>query len=221
MPVHNADIADLFNRVADLLEIESDNPFRVRAYRNAARIVSSQSKSMADRVDQGEDLTELPGIGKDLAEKIKEIVRTGSLSLLKEIEKKTPPELSHLMKIGGLGPKRVKILYEKLGISSLEDLKKAAQAGKISLLKGFGDKTEQRILEEIGREKKEKRVKLVVAEEVANSLLKSLNKVKGVQEAVAAGSYRRRKETVADLDLLVTCQKDCEVMERFVSYEDV
>ena len=221
MPVHNADIADLFNRVADLLEIESDNPFRVRAYRNAARIVSSQSKSMADRVDQGEDLTELPGIGKDLAEKIKEIVRTGSLSLLKEIEKKTPPELSHLMKIGGLGPKRVKILYEKLGISSLEDLKKAAQAGKISLLKGFGDKTEQRILEEIRREKKEKRVKLVVAEEVANSLLKSLNKVKGVQEAVAAGSYRRRKETVADLDLLVTCQKDCEVMDRFVSYEDV
>jgi DNA polymerase (family 10) len=108
MPVHNADIADLFNRVADLLEIESDNPFRVRAYRNAARIVSSQSKSMADRIDQGEDLTELPGIGKDLAEKIKEIVETGSLSLLKEIGKKTPSELSHLMKIGGLGPKRVK-----------------------------------------------------------------------------------------------------------------
>jgi DNA polymerase (family 10) len=140
---------------------------------------------------------------------------------LKEIEKKTPPELSHLMKIGGLGPKRVKILYETLRISSLEDLKKAAQAGKISLLKGFGEKTEQRILEEIGREKKEKRVKLVVAEEVANSLLNSLNKVKGVQEAVAAGSYRRRKETVADLDLLVTCQKDCEVMDRFVNYEDV
>jgi DNA polymerase (family 10) len=221
MPVHNADIADLFNRVADLLEIESDNPFRVRAYRNAARIVSSQSKSMADRVDQGEDLTELPGIGKDLAEKIKEIVKTGSLSLLKEIEKKTPPELSQLMKIGGLGPKRVKILYEKLGISSLQELKKAAQAKQISLLEGFGEKTEQRILDEIGREKKEKRVKLVVAEEVANSLLKSLNKVKGVQEAVAAGSYRRRKETVADLDLLVTCQKDCEVMDRFVNYEDV
>jgi DNA polymerase (family 10) len=176
---------------------------------------------MADRVDQGEDLTELPGIGKDLAEKIKEIVKTGSLSLLKEIEKKTPPELSHLMKIGGLGPKRVKILYEKLGISSLEGLKKAAQAGKISLLEGFGEKTEQRILEEIGREKKEKRVKLVVAEEVANSLLKSLKKVKGVQEAVVAGSYRRRKETVADLDLLVTCQKDCGVMDHFVNYEDV
>jgi DNA polymerase (family 10) len=221
MPVHNADIADLFNRVADLLEIESDNPFRVRAYRNAARIVSSQSKTMADRVDQGEDLTELPGIGKDLAEKIKEIVKTGSLSLLKEIEKKTPPELSHLMKIGGLGPKRVKILYEKLGISSLEELKKAAQAGKIRLLEGFGEKTEQRVLEEIGREKKEKRIKLVVAEEVANALLKSLKKMKGVQEAVVAGSYRRRKETVADLDLLVTCQKDCGVMDHFVNYEDV
>jgi DNA polymerase (family 10) len=221
MPVHNADIADIFNQVADLLEIESDNPFRVRAYRNAARIVSSQSKSMADRVDEGEDLTELPGIGKDLAEKIKEIVKTGSLSLLKEIEKKTPLELTHLMKIGGLGPKRVKILYEKLGISSPQELKKAAQAGKISLLEGFGEKTEQRVLEEIGREKKEKRIKLVVAEEVANALLKSLKKVKGVQEAVVAGSYRRKKETVADLDLLVTCQKDCEVMGHFVNYEDV
>ena len=221
MPVHNADIADIFNQVADLLEIESDNPFRVRAYRNAARIVSSQSKSMTDRVDQGEDLTELPGIGKDLAEKIREIVKTGSLSFLKELERKTPSELSHLMKIGGLGPKRVKILYEKLGISSLEALKKAAQAGKISLLKGFGEKTEQKILEEIGREKKEKRIKLVVAEEVANSLLRSLKKMKGVQEAVVAGSYRRRKETVADLDLLVTCQKDCEVMDHFVNYEDV
>ncbi len=221
MPVHNADVADIFNRMADLLEIENANPFRVRAYRNAARIMGGQSKSIVEMVDQGEDLTKLPGIGKDLAEKVKEIVRTGSLSQLKEIEGRTPPELSRLMKIAGLGPKRVKILHDKLGITGLGELRKAAQDGKISQLKGFGKKTEQQIVEEIGREKKEKRFKLVVAEEVANAIIKYLKKVKGVKEAIVAGSYRRRKETVADLDILVTCQKDCEVTEQFVSYEDV
>ena len=109
--------------MADLLEIEGANPFRVRAYRNAARIIGGQSRSVAEMVGQGEDLTMLPGIGKDLAEKIHEIVRTGSLSQLKELESRTPPELSRLMKIAGLGPKRVKILYEKLRIASLEELK--------------------------------------------------------------------------------------------------
>ena len=221
MPVHNADIADIFNRMADLLEIENANPFRVRAYRNAARIMSSQSKSVAEMVGQGEDLTKLPGIGKDLAEKVKEFVQTGSLSQLKEIEGRTPAELSRLMKVAGLGPKRVKILHEKLGITSLDELKEAAQEGKISQLKGFGKKTEQQIVEEIGREKKEKRFKLVVAEEVANAIIKYLKGTKGIKEAIVAGSYRRRRETIADLDILVTCQKDCDVMERLVSYEDV
>ncbi len=221
MPVHNSDVADIFNRMADLLEIENANPFRVRAYRNAARIMGSQSKSIVEMVDQGEDLTKLPGIGKDLAEKVKEIVRTGSLSQLKEIEGRTPPELSRLMKIAGLGPKRVIILHEKLEITGLDELREAALDGKISQLKGFGKKTERQIVEEIGREKKEKRFKLVVAEEVANAIIKYLRKVKGVKEAIVAGSYRRRKETVADLDILVTCQKDCEVMEHFISYEDV
>ncbi len=221
MPVHNSDIADIFNEFADLLEIEDANPFRVRAYRNAARMMSSQSKSVADMVAHGEDLTKLPGIGKDLAEKVKEIVQTGSLSQLKEIEGRTPGELTRLMKIAGLGPKRVKTLHEELGIISLDELKKAAQDGKINQLKGFGKKTEQQILEKIGREKKEKRFKLAVAEEVADDIIKYLKKVKGVKEAIVAGSYRRKKETVADLDVLVTCQKGCEVMEHFVSYEDI
>lgn len=172
-------------------------------------------------VEQGEDLAKLPGIGKDLAEKIHEIVRTGGLSQLKELEGRTPAGLSRLMKIAGLGPKRVKILYDKLRIEGLEELKEAARSGRISELRGFGKKTEQQILEEIGREKKEKRFKLVVAEEVANALIRYLKKAKGVKEVIAAGSYRRRRETVADLDILATCQKGCDVMDRFVSYEDV
>jgi DNA polymerase (family 10) len=221
MPVHNAEIAEIFSRVGDLLEIEGANPFRIRAYRNAARIIGGQSKSVAEMIDQGEELTKLPGIGKDLAEKVKEIVRTGSLSQLKELESRMPPELTRLMKVAGLGPKRVKILYEKLKITGLDELKEAAQGGKISQLRGFGKKTEQQILEKMGREKKEKRFKLGVAEEVANAVIKYLKDVKGVKEAIVAGSYRRRKESVADLDILVTCRKGCDVMEHFVSYEDV
>ena len=221
MPIHNSEIADIFNQMADLLEIEDANPFRIRAYRNAARVLSSQSRSIAEMIDRQEDLTELPGIGKDLGEKIGEIVRTGSLSQLRELEEKIPGQLSRLMKMAGLGPKRVKILYEKLGITDIDQLKAAAQEGRISELRGFGEKTERQILEDTGREKKEERFKLAVAEEAANAMVAHLKKVKGVGEVIVAGSYRRRKETVADLDILVTCQKGPEVMEHFVAHEDV
>jgi DNA polymerase (family 10) len=221
MPVHNADIADLFNQVADLLEILGENLFRIRAYRNAARTVGGLSQSVAAMVEEGKDLTELSGIGKDLAGKIQEIVKTGTLSQLQELEDRIPPQLSRLMKIPGLGPKRVKTLYDKLAISSLEDLKKAAEEGKIKKLAGFGDKTEKMILDEIGREKKEARIKLSVAEEVAEAIVSHLKKVEGAKEVIVAGSYRRKKETVADLDVLATCKKGSKVMDAFVNYDTV
>jgi len=221
MPVHNADIADLFNQVADLLEILGENLFRIRAYRNAARTVGGLSQSVAAMVEEGKDLTELSGIGKDLAGKIQEIVKTGTLSQLQELEDRIPPQLSRLMKIPGLGPKRVKTLYDKLAISSLEDLKKAAEEGKIKKLAGFGDKTEKMILDEIGREKKEARIKLSVAEEVAEAIVSHLKKVEGTKEVIVAGSYRRKKETVADLDVLATCKKGSKVMDAFVNYDTV
>jgi DNA polymerase (family X) len=219
--VRNAQIAEMFTRLADLLEIEEANPFRVRAYRNAARIIAAQSKSVADMVNQGAGLTDLPGIGKDLAEKIRQIVTTGVLVQLQEMESQTPPELTRLMRIAGLGPKKVKVLYTTLGITSVEALKKAAEEEKIRELKGFGQKTEERILAEIGREKKEKRFELAVVEEIAETLVTRLKESSGVIEAVAAGSYRRRQETVADLDLLVSCKRGSRVMDEFVQYEQV
>jgi DNA polymerase (family 10) len=221
MPAHNSDISDLFNQVADLLEILGENPFRIRAYRNAARTVGSLSQSVATMVEQGKDLTELSGIGKDLAGKVQEIVKTGNLSYLQELEDRIPPQLGRLMKIPGLGPKRVKILYDELKITSLEDLKKAAEEGKIKELKGFGDKTEKMILDEIGREKKETRIKLSVAEEIADGIVSHLKKVEGVSKVVVAGSYRRKKETVADLDVLATCRQGSKVMDAFVYYDNV
>ena len=222
MPVHNTEIVRLFNRLADLLEVENANPFRVRAYRNAARIVSGYSKSMADLLAEGQDLSELPGIGKDLANKIKTITETGNLPLLKEVEARTPAALSDLMKIEGLGPKRIKILYEQLHISSLDDLKQAAHNGQIRELKGFGSKTEAMILLRAKHfNGTEKRSRLLDAEETAKPLLAHLKKTKGIKDITLAGSFRRRKETVGDLDILVTATKNSPIMQQFVDYEEV
>lgn len=221
MPVLNSDVARIFNQLADLLEIQSANPFRVRAYRNAARTITGLGKGVAEMVEEGEDLSDLPGIGKDLAGKIKEIVETGSLGQLTEVEKETPAELGKLMKIPGLGPKRVGALHEELGVSSLQDLEKRAEEKKIRELKGFGKKTEATILEGVQEVSEHgDRIKLSEAEETADALLTYLGKVKGINEMTVAGSFRRRKETVGDLDILVACKKDSKVMEAFAGYDD-
>lgn len=222
MPVQNADVAEIFNKIADILDIQGENPFRIRAYRNAARTVTNLPRNVSDMIASDEDLTELSGIGKDLAGKIKEIVETGSLSQLKELEQETPPELSELMKVENLGPKRVSALHQSLGINSLKDLKEAAEKGNIRDIEGFGEKTEQQILEALEQEVgEEKRIKLQEAEQRADPLVNFLKKTKGVKDITVAGSFRRRKETVGDLDILITCKKGSDVMDRFVEYEDV
>ncbi len=222
MPIHNSDVAAIFNKLADLLEIKGENPFRVRAYRNAARTIEGLSRNVADMVEAGEDLSKLPGIGKDLALKIEEIVKTGKLSKLEEIQNELPSDLVLFLEIQGLGPKRVRKIYETLGISTLEELRKAAEQHRIRELEGFGEKTEKLILEELDRiGKTEKRYKLSTADEIAQALVKYLRKAKGVKEVVVAGSYRRRKETVGDLDILVTHVKNSNIMDHFVGYEDV
>jgi DNA polymerase (family 10) len=138
------------------------------------------------------------------------------------VESRTRPELATLLHLPGIGPKRVQALHQALGIRSLEELEKAARAGKIRQLSGFGTQTEQRILEALERQKgQEQRIKLIAAEEPAMALETYLNHVPGIKEVVLAGSYRRRQETIGDLDILVTCQKNCRVMERFVNYENV
>jgi DNA polymerase (family 10) len=223
MPVHNSDIEAIFNEVADLLEIKGENPFRVRAYRNAARVIGGLSQSVADMVAQRRDLSELSGIGKDLAGKIEEVVRTGTLSFLTELQGQMPAGLSDLLKVPGLGPKRVAALNKQLGVTTLGELQEAAEQGRIHGLAGFGAKTEQRIAQEAARlqEESAQRVKLVVAEQIAEPLVEYLRQTEGLDEIVVAGSYRRRRETVADLDILATCRKGTPIMDRFVSYEDV
>lgn len=220
MPVHNTDIARIFVEVADLLEIEGANRFRVRAYRNGAQTMRQLSDNVADLVEEGADLTELEGIGEDLAEYIEEIVETGSLTLLDELEAETPPALADLMHIEGLGPKRVKKLHESLGITSREELQSAAEDGRIRELEGFGETMEQNILDHI-EQGEEERTMWSEVEPVARDVEAYVADIEPVDRVEVAGSYRRRKETVGDLDVLALGEEGEEIMDHFVGYEDV
>lgn len=222
MPVHNADIAEIFNTIGDLLEIKGENPFRVRAYRNAARTIEGLSKSASDLIEKNEDLSKLPGVGKDLAGKIKTIVQTGTLPLLEELKIEIPEELSGLMKIQGMGPKKIALIYHELNIKTADELRQAIEEHKISELPGFGKVTEKNILEGLDRRKSgSKRYKLAKAEQLVHPYLLYLRSGKKVKSIEIAGSYRRRKETVGDIDILVVCKQGCSIMGRFTDYDDV
>jgi DNA polymerase (family 10) len=221
MAVHNADIAAMFEEIADLLEIQGANPFRVRAYRNAARTMEGLGRDLAALVRAGEDLTELPGIGEDLAAKIKEAVETGRLAFLDRLHKELPPAITDLLKIPGLGPKRVRTLYHDLGVQTLEQLARAARDGRIRELPGFGAKTEEKILEAVQAHlSSARRFKLAVAAQYATPLVEHLRRAPGVGRVVVAGSFRRMRETVGDLDILVTTTHPEEVLQRFAAYEE-
>jgi DNA polymerase (family X) len=226
MPIHNSAIAEMFGKVADLLDISNADEFRIRAYRTAAQTISSLTRSAAEMVKAKEDLSELPGIGKSLAGKIKEIVETGSLTRLKELENQVPAGLVSLMKVSGLGPRKVLTLHNQLGISSRQELEKAAKAGRIREVPGFGEKTEHAIIVSLERQasrtrEEEGRLRFVAAEQISRPLLSYLRKIKGAGLVEVAGSFRRKCQMVADLDLVATCSKDSEMMDLFTQYEDV
>lgn len=222
MPVTNADIAAIFEEIADLLEIQGENPFRIRAYRNAARSVSDLSRDARALIADGEDLTKLPGIGKDLAGKISEIIASGHCSLLDRLHRQLPASTAELLAIPGLGPKRVRLLHQELDVNTPEQLQRAARDGRIRVLPGFGEKTEAKILAALEAPgSKVRRFKLAVAAQYAEPLTAYLSKAGGVAQVVIAGSYRRAKETVGDLDILVIAKEPKVVMERLVAYEDV
>ncbi len=221
--MQNPDIARLFDEVADLLEIQDANPFRVRAYRNAARTIRDYPEPIAELVHSGgKDLTEIPGIGEDLAEKITDIVKTGELPLRKQLAAKLPAGLLDLLRIPGLGPKRVKLLHKKLKVTSAADLAAALDKGRIQKLKGFGPKMEEKIRTGLGAAQvSERRLLLHEAEAQANAIVAHLEAGGGITAIEVAGSYRRRKETIGDLDVLVTCTDSTKIMDRFVKYGEV
>ena len=222
MPIHNADIAATFEEIADRLEIQGANPFRIRAYRNAARTLGELPQEARALLEQGDDLTRLPGIGDDLATKVNEIVTTGRCSLLDRLRKDLPPAVTELLQIPGLGPKRVKTLYHDLEVQTVEQLYRAARDGRIRNLPGFGEKTELNILQAVeAHASQTRRFKLAVAAQYADALCTFLQAIAGVDKVTVAGSFRRMRETVGDLDILVTAAAGSAVMMRFTSYDEV
>ncbi|QPC42459.1 DNA polymerase/3'-5' exonuclease PolX [Kaustia mangrovi] len=222
MAVHNVDIADMFDRMAGLLDIEGANPFRVRAYRQAAGTIRDLPESLAAMVADGDDLSELPAIGDDLAEKICEIVETGRFRELEATEKRIPATLADLTRIPGIGPKRARKLHDALGIASLDDLASAAKAGKVRELEGFGEAVEAQFLEAIeAHRSKKQRFRISIAEDYAKGLEAYLKTARGVARVIVAGSYRRRRETVGDLDILATAADGAAVIDHFTRYDEI
>jgi DNA polymerase (family 10) len=228
MPVHNAEVAQVFDEIADLLELQDANPFRVRAYRNASRMLGELRRNVRSMVEAGEDLDALPGIGPDLGGKIGEIVATGSCALLQRLRAEVPADLSAMLKLPHLGPKRVRALHEELGVQTLAQLYAAALAGRVRSVHGFGERMQQHILEATRASLAAaasgpvaRRIRLNVADAVANDLLAHLRAQAGVERAEAAGSLRRRKESIGDLDLLAQGSDGQAIVDAFVRQPDV
>jgi DNA polymerase (family 10) len=221
--VENIQIAKTFEEVADLLEIQNANPFRVRAYRNAARTIGTLDTPVASMLENdGDALTQLPGIGADLAGKITKICRTGELPLLKQLTRKTPESLVALLRIPGVGPKRTRLIYKKLGVKTLGELEKAAQAGRLSTLPGMGKALEGAVLRGIEQDKAHvARMPLAEAEAYVHALVERLRAIPGVERLDIAGSFRRRSETVGDVDILVASDQATAVAAAFVGDHDV
>jgi len=221
--MQNAEIARLLGEVADLLEISAGNPFKVRAYRNAARTVADHPDPIAELVAGGEfDLTDLAGIGDGIAKEITALVQTGTLPQRQQLMATVPPGLLDLLRISGLGPKRVKLFHDRLKVNSIADLKDALEKGKIAKLGGFGPKLLEKIREGIaGGAAAQNRIVLHEAEQYARAIVEYLKAGGGIDAIDVAGSFRRRKETIGDLDIVVSCANAPAVIDRFGKFGEV
>jgi DNA polymerase (family 10) len=211
----NQEIARIFNDIADLLEIKGENPFRIRAYRRAAQNIEGLAKDVAEI--SKDDLLTVPGIGQDLAGKVEEYVRTGKLQFYEDLKKEVPAGLSALLSVPSLGPKTAKLLFEQLHIKDLETLERFARDHKLIGLPGIKEKTEENILKGIDMLKRGlERKPLGKVLPIANDILEHLKKKAPVKKLTIAGSIRRWKETIKDIDILATAENPKEVMKAFV-----
>jgi DNA polymerase (family 10) len=218
----NDRIADAFDEMADILEFQGANPFRVRAYRNAARTVRDYPESIPSLVQSGtRPLTDIVGIGKDLADKIAVLVNTGELPQLTELQAQVPKTVLHIMRLPGIGPKKAAALTKELHIQTLDQLQAACAGGKVRLLKGFGAKTEEMILKGMTlAQSAHVRMYWADADHMAQALREHLSACRSIRELELTGSYRRGKETVGDLDILVVSADAGEVMDRLAEFPE-
>jgi DNA polymerase (family 10) len=217
----NIEIANLFNEIADFLEVKEENPFRIRAYRRAAQALEGLSEDIG-AIAERKALQEVPGIGKDLAGKIQEYLSSGKIEYLETLRKEIPAGVIDLMGIHGVGPKTAKLLYEQVGVDSVEKLEELAKSHTLAGLPGIKAKTEENILKGIavwrsGRERMPLGTALVLAE----AILGQLRRLKEADQIAPAGSLRRMKETVKDIDILVTSKNPARIMDVFVTLPNV
>jgi len=223
--MQNAEIARLLGEVADLLEISAGNPFKVRAYRNAGRTVADYPDPLSELVkDEAFDLTDLPGIGGGIAKEITALLETGTLPQRQQLVATIPPGLLDLLRISGLGPKRVKLFHDQLKVNSVADLTRALEAGKIAKLGGFGPKLLEKIREGVAGAAAgtgQRRMVLHEAEQYARALVEYLKAGGGIDAIEVAGSFRRRKETIGDLDMVVSGANAPDLISRFGKFGEV
>lgn len=220
--MNNREIVNTFNRVADMLSIRGDQIHRVLAYSKAAESIAALGRDINQVYAEGK-LTEIPGIGKTLAAKIEEMLTTGKLEFYDRLSAEILPSLVDLLRVEGLGPKRVKQIYDVLGVTTLDELTAVAQAGELSKLPRMGKKTEARLLAAIDALQRhgDGRTPLGDAWPTAQAMLAELEKVPGVTKTAVAGSLRRMKETIGDIDLLVAAEDAAAVMARFAELENI
>jgi DNA polymerase (family 10) len=216
-PLAKSDVASLLAEIADIMEILGENPFKSRAYATAARVVESLTGDLQEMVVSRE-LMNVKGIGKGIFEKIQTLIETGSLPLHEELKSRIPDGLLGLLRIPGMGPKKVKAVYEKLGVKSVGELEYACVENRLSELDGFGARSQEKILAGIQNLKKYmERHLLSIAYEEAMGIYPEITRHPDVQRHLLAGSLRRFKETIKDIDILVSAKRSSSVMERFSS----
>jgi DNA polymerase (family 10) len=217
----NLEIARIFNNIADLLEIKGDNPFKIRAYRRAALNLESIAEDLATISARG-DLREIPGIGKDLSQKIEEYLRIGSMSYYEELKREIPESLLDLVAIQGVGPKKAKLFHDTLGITSIDELQDMAQSHQLQGIPGIKEKTEENILRGIAFYKQGVgRMTMGYAMAISKRVTDQLREIPGVEQIDSAGSLRRRMETIGDIDILVSSSSPHEVMDTFIHLPEV
>ena len=217
--INNIEIATVFEEMADLLELSGENAFRIRAYRNGAKAIRDLSESVAELVNADIDLTTIDGIGSTLAEKSAVLVKTGKLPQLEKLRKEVPPTLRDIMQVPGVGAKKAMKLFQELQVFDLASLRTACEAGLVASLKGFGVKTQQSILQNMQiAEKAAQRLMIDQADYLVERLQLHMKECAAVQRIDFAGSYRRGKETIGDLDVLVISDDNVAVMDHFGTF---
>ncbi|MFN8482770.1 MAG: DNA polymerase/3'-5' exonuclease PolX [Anaerolineae bacterium] len=211
----NAEVVQMFNTISDLLEIKGEDRYRVQAYRRAAQGVADYPGSVEALWREGK-LEDIPGVGKILATKIDELLTTGTLDFYEKLRAEVPPSLIEVLRVPGVGPKRAQVLWKELGVTNLAELEAAAESGKLATLPGWGEKTAQNVLKGIQQARSlDDRVMLANALPIAQALVDALRQAPGVLDADMAGSLRRRKETVGDIDILCAAHDTAPVVAYF------